>query len=76
MVDGDRDAGAAQARDELRGFFDGLGTVVLGAGGSRAATGADDRSARFAQGGGDAAPGPSGRARHDGDATPERVSIR
>src|SRR5882672_6776630 len=76
MVDGDRDAGPAQARDELRGFFDGLGTVVLGSSRSGTPARTNDRRARFAQGGGDAAPGPSGRARYNGDATPERVSIR
>jgi len=78
MVDRDCNAGAAEVRDEFRGLFDCLGTVVVGLKSSCAATatGADDGRARFAQGQSNAAPGSSGRPRNDGDATTKCVVIR
>ena len=78
VVDGDGDAGAAELGDELGGLLDRLGAVVVGPrrAGPAAAAGAHDRRAGFAQGGRDAPPGASGRARDDGHATTQRVSIR
>ena len=75
VVDRDRDAGAAEAGDELGGLLDRLGPVVVGPQRcvSGAAAGADDRCARFAQGGGDAAAGAAGRSGDHGNA-PRRMS--
>ena len=57
VVDGDRDAGAAELGDERRRLLDRLGPVVVGAQGpGRAgAAGADDGGAGLAERGGDAA---------------------
>src|SRR6266850_619178 len=49
VVESDRDAAPTQARDELRGFFDGLGTVVLRPSRSGTPARTHDRRARFAQ---------------------------
>jgi hypothetical protein len=77
VVDRDRDAGAAEARDDLGGLLDRLGTAVVGPKGSRATTAprAHDRCSRFSQGRRNATPGPSGRPRHDGHATTQCAAI-
>ena len=76
MVDRDRDAGAAEIRDHLGGLFDRLGAVVLGALRARRAPRADDGRAGFTQRGGDATARATRRARDDGDASLQCVSIR
>src|SRR2546427_13276836 len=57
MVDGDRDPGASETRDELGRFFDSLRTVIVRSHGSSTATRAHDRRAGLAQGGRNAAAG-------------------
>ena len=78
MVDRDRDAGAAEVGDQLRGLLDRLRAVVVGAkrSATAAAAGAEDRRACFAQRRGDAATGAAGRASDHGHATSQRVSAQ
>jgi hypothetical protein len=75
MIDRGRNADAAKVRDEFGSLFDGLNTVVLGPGRSCAATCANNRCARFAQGSSDAAPGTSSCPRNHGHATTQCVTI-
>ena len=75
MVHGHRDADAPEPRDEVGRLLDGLRAVVLGPVCPRAAPRADDGSAGLAQRGGDAPPGAARRARNDGQAAAQRLSI-
>lgn len=74
MIDRDRNAGAAEVRDKFGGLLDCLGTVIVGPDCSCTVTAAcaDDRRGSFAQGGRDATPGTSGRARDDSHASTQR----
>jgi hypothetical protein len=70
-------AAAAESRDEVGSFFDGLGTVVVGPDCSCTATAtcAHDRCTSFAQGSSDSTPRTSGRPRNDGHATVHVPSV-
>ena len=68
MVDGDRDPGASETRDELGRFFDSLRTVIVRSHGSGTATRAHDRRAGLGQGDRDAAAGAARRPRDHSDA--------
>ena len=78
MVHRHRHAGPAEARDQLGGLLDRLGTLVVRAqAATRAASSrTDHRRARLAESSRDAPPGTPGRSRDDRDTTAQRIGIR
>ena len=79
MVDGDRDALAAESGHKLGCLLDRLAPVIVGSrwsiGARAAAAGADHRRAGLAERGGDAAAGAARRACHDGDTSAKRALV-